>query len=348
MTAATAEHLRRLPKCELHCHVEGTVRASTVKELSKKNGVPFPVDDPEDLYSFRDLNSFLEIFGIVCTSLVTRDDYRRAAYESLIDAAASGVRYREMFFSPGFHTERGVELDSVFEGLVAGVREANQDVGVRARLILDFDKPLGADHAMEMVRYAATKDRDVLVAVGGDSVERGIDHRQFVPALLEAEKSGLHRTFHAGEDGPAENIRICVEEGHCERIDHGFRLLDDPELTAKVAAERIPLTVCPSSNVVIANVVPDVASHPFARQRAAGVLAMVNSDDPAMTRVDLGSEFGIVADAFGYDLETMEDLSLDSIEATFMDDVEKARTRSEFIADFNSLRVEAGLPPLTS
>jgi adenosine deaminase len=136
-----------------------------------------------------------------------------------------------------------------------------------------------------------------------------------------------------------------VEEGGCERIDHGFRLMDDAELTAKIAAERIPLTVCPTSNVVIANVVPDVASHPFARQREAGVLAMLNSDDPAMSRVDVGSEYGIVADAFGYDLETMEHLSLDSIEATFMDDSEKATARAAFVKEFDALRAGSGLPP---
>jgi adenosine deaminase len=345
VTAATPEHLRSLPKCELHCHVEGTVRPETVKELSTKNGVPFPVEDPENLYKFRDLNHFLEIFGLVCSSLVSGDDFRRIAYESLVDAWSSGVRYRETFFSPGFHIDRGVEIDTVYDGLTAGIGEANSDLGIRARLILDVDKPRGGDHALEMVRYAATKDRDVLVGVGGDSVERGIDHRQFVPALLEAGRAGLHRTFHAGEDGPAQNIRICVEEGGCERIDHGFRLLDDADLTAKIAAERIPLTVCPSSNVVIANVVPDVRSHPFARQREAGVLVMLNSDDPAMSRVDLGREYGIVAEAFGYDLETMEDLSLDSIEATFMDDAEKAATRASFVEEFDALRAEADLPP---
>jgi len=269
MTQATAEHLRRLPKCELHCHVEGTARAGIVGELANANGVPFPVEDPEELYSFRDLNQFLEVFGVVCSSLVSKDDFRRLAYESLEDASGSGVRYRETFFSPGFHIDRGVELDTVFDGLVAGIQEAAVDFDIRARLILDVDKPRGGDHALEMVRYAASKDRDVLVAIGGDSTERGIDHRQFVPALLEAEKVGLRRTFHAGEDGPAENIRICVEEGHCERVDHGFRLLDDAELTNRVAAERIPVTVCPPSNVVIANVVRDVASHPFARQREA-------------------------------------------------------------------------------
>lgn len=344
MTKATAEHLRRLPKCELHCHVEGTARAQTVRELAKANAVSFPVEDPEDLYTFRDLNHFLEIFGVVCSTLVSEDDFRRLAYESLEDAVASGVRYREMFFSPGYHISRGVALDTVYDGLVAGLRDAEADFDIRSRLILDVDKPQGGAHALEMVRYAATKDRDELVAVGGDSVERGVDHRQFVPALLEAKKAGLRRTFHAGEDGPADNIKICVEEGQCERIDHGFRLLDDPELTKKVAAERIPLTVCPTSNVVIANVVPDVASHPFARQREAGVLVMINSDDPAMSRVDVGQEYGVIADAFGYGLETMEDLSLDSIEATFMDDGERAQMRSAFIGELNALRADAGVP----
>ncbi len=343
MTKVTTEHLRRLPKCELHCHVEGTARVATVQELAAKNHVPLPVEDPADLYTFRNLDHFLEIFGVVCTSLVSPDDFHRVVYECLEDGAAAGVRYREIFFSPGYHIARGVELDTVYDGLASGLRDAMADFDIRARLILDVDKPRGGDHALAMVRYAAAKDRETLIGVGGDSTERGVDHRQFVPAWREAERAGLRRTFHAGEDGPAENIRICVEGG-CERIDHGFRLLDDPDLTKRVAAERIPLTVCPSSNVVIANVVADVAAHPFAAQREAGVLVMINSDDPAMTRVDVGDEYGIVAEAFGYDLETMEDLSLDSIEATFMDDAEKAETRARFVREFDSLRADAGLP----
>jgi adenosine deaminase len=345
VTAATADHVRRLPKVELHCHVEGSARAETVAELAKAHGVQFPVDDPKDLYDFKDLNHFLEIYGIICQSLQTADDFSRITYEALEDAVAAGVRYREMFFSPWFVMVLGVPVQTVWEGVSAGVAAAHADLDIKCRLILDVDKPQGAAHAMEMVEFAATKDRDLLIGVGGDDVERDIDHHQFAPAFQEAARLGLRRTFHAGEDGPAENIRIALDEMGCERIDHGFRLLDDPELTKRVVDERIPLTVCPTSNVVIANVVPDVASHPYSRQRERGVLATLNSDDPGMMRFDVADEYVAVHEAFGYDLETMEQISLDGIEASFAPDDEKKALRARFVGEFDQLRAEHGLGP---
>jgi adenosine deaminase len=337
------DHLRRLPKVELHCHVEGTLRPATVKELAAANGLQLPVENPDDLYDFRDLDHFVEIYLLVCNCLMTRDDFHRMAYESLEDAARAGVRYREMFYEPGAHIDRGVSLDAMYEGLVSGIEDAEADFGVRCRLILDVDKRRGAAFAQDMVEYAATKDRDVLIGVGGAATERGVDHRQFVPALKDAARHGLRRTFHAGEDGPVENIRICVEEGGCERVDHGFRLLDDPELARRIAAERVPVTSCPTSNLRIANLVGSIPEHPFAAQRELGVLVTLNSDDPAMISADVGDEFGTVAEAFGYSLDTMEDLALDSVEASWLDDDEKRSMRREFVEEFNRLRADAGL-----
>jgi len=345
IATVTTDHLRRLPKVELHCHVEGAARASTIGDLAKQNDVALPVSDPAELFRFSDLNQFLSIYEIVCRSLVRTDDFRRITYEALEDAARCGVRYREMFFSPGFVMKLGIPVDRVWEGIRRGVADAAADLGVRCRMILDVDKPSGPAHAMEMVEFAARQDREVLVGVGGDSVERGIDHRAFAPAFAVARREKLHRTFHAGEDGPAENIRIAVDDLGCERIDHGFRLLDDPELTQRVAEARIPLTVCPISNVVIGNVIPDVAHHPIARQRELGVFVTVNSDDPGMMQSDIGDDYAAVHDAFGWDLDTMEQLSLDAIEASWAPEHEKAQLRGEFESDFDALRAEFGLPP---
>ncbi len=345
MTVATQEHVRRLPKVELHCHIEGASRAQTIKELAAANGVRFPVDDPGDLYDFTDLNQFLDIYGVVCASLQTADDFHRITYECLQDARQAGVRYREMFFSPGFVIKLGVPVDTVWEGVSAAVRDARADLGIGCRMILDFDKPSGAGHALEMAEFAGAQDRDLLIGMGADSVERGIDHRAFAAAYEAAGRHGLKRTMHAGEDGPAENIAIAVREFGCDRVDHGFRLLDDPELTAEVIDRQIPLTVCPTSNVMIANVVPDVASHPIARQRELGVLATVNSDDPGMMRFDIADEYAAVADAFGYSLEEMEAISLDGITASWAPDEEKAALRHSFEARFDQLRTQYGLPP---
>ncbi len=344
MTVATEAHIRRLPKVELHCHTEGAARASTIGDLARANGVKLPMDDPADLYSFTDLNQFLSIYDIICRSLRSADDFHRIAYEALEDGARAGVRYREMFFSPGFVIRLGVPVDTVWAGVRAGMQDAQTDFDIRCRMILDFDKPSGPDHAMEMVEFAAAQDRDELVGIGADSVERGIDHRAFGPAFERAREVGLRRTIHAGEDGPAENIRIAVEDLGCERIDHGFRLLDDDELTAEVADRRIALTVCPTSNVVIANVIPDVASHPLDTQRTRGVLVTINSDDPGMMQFDIADEYAAVSHAFGYDLETMEDLSLGAIEASFAPVDERVALKQTFEAEFDALRAEFGVP----
>ena len=344
MTKAVAEHLRRLPKVELHCHLEGSSRATTIRELATKNGVTFPVQDPADLYSFTSLNQFLDIYDVVCRSLVTADDFRRITYEASQDGVAAGVRYREMFFSPGFPIRLGVPVQTVWSGISAGVREARTDLDIQCRMILDFDKPSGAAHALEMAEFAGSEpDRDLLIGVGADSVERDIDHRIFAPAFEEASKRGLRRTMHAGEDGPAENIRIALDDCGCERIDHGFRLLDDPELTSRVVERQIPITVCPTSNVMIANVVPDVASHPFGRERELGVLATLNSDDPGMMRFDVADEYVAVAEALGYELEDMEAISLSGIDSCWAPQDEKRALRERFFGEFDALRAEYGV-----
>lgn len=343
MTTATEEHVRRLPKVELHCHIEGASRAGTIKELADANGVTFPVDDPADLYHFTDLNQFLDIYGVVCASLQTADDFHRITYECLQDAVEAGVRYREMFFSPGFVIKLGVPVSTVWAGVSAAVLDARADLDIGCRMILDFDKPSGAGHAEEMADFAGAQDRDLLIGMGADSVER-VDHRPFAAAYEAAGRHGLKRTMHAGEDGPSDNIAIAVREFGCDRVDHGFRLLDDPELTAEIVERQIPLTVCPTSNVMIANVVPDVASHPYARQREFGVLATVNSDDPGMMRFDIADEYAAVAGAFDYSLEEMEAISLDGITASWAPDDEKAALWTRFEAEFDQLRAAYGLP----
>jgi adenosine deaminase len=343
MTAATAAHVRALPKVELHCHVEGAARPSTIASLAARNGVDIGARDPAELFRFTDLDQFLSVYDIVCRSLVSADDFHRIAYEALEDGARAGVRYREMFFSPGFVLKLGVPIETVWAGIAAGVADASVDFPIRCRMVLDVDKPSGPGHAMEMVSFAAAQDRDRLIGVGGDSTERGIDHRGFGPAFAEAARRGLRRTMHAGEDGPADNIRIAIEELGCERIDHGFRLLDDPGLARVVASRRIPLTVCPISNVVIANVISDVAEHPIAAQRELGVLVTVNSDDPGMTGSDVRDDYEAVWRAFGWDLETMEQLGLDAIDASWAPEDEKAALRASFAEEHARLR--ASPPP---
>lgn len=321
---------RQLPKVELHCHLEGSARPSTIVELAKRNGVALPVDDPTELFHFSSLTEFLEVYGIVCSSLRSAEDLRRITYEALEDAAGVGIRYREMFFSPGFLVGNGITLEQIWSGISAGLDDAHADLDIRCRMILDVDKGADPAAAVELVRFAAAQDRDKLVGVGGDNTEKGIDHRSFAPAFELAAREGLHRTMHAGEDGPAENIAVSLDVLGCERIDHGVRLVDDPALTARVARERVPLTMCPLSNVILSATVPRVASHPFAALRMSGVLATINSDDPGMSATTIADDYEQIASAFGYSFGEMAAIALDGIEACWAPPGEKRVLRARF------------------
>lgn len=342
---ASAEHLRRLPKVELHCHVEGSARPTTIAALAAQHGIALPTTDVASLFEFTSLNQFLEVYDLVCRVLVDADAIRRITYEALEDGANAGVRYREMFFSPGFLIRLGVPVQTIWEGITAGLADAHADLDIRCRMILDFDKPTGVAHALEMATFAAAQDRDLLVGMGADSVERDVDHRAFLPAFDLARDAGLRLTIHAGEDGPVDNIRVAVRDLGCERVDHGFRLLDDLDLAREVADRNIALTACPTSNLVIARVIDALADHPFQRQRDLGITVTLNSDDPGMMRFDLADEYVAMQDAFGYDLAAMEDISLTALDASFAPDDEKRALRTRFLTEFDELRAERGLPP---
>jgi adenosine deaminase len=328
---------RLLPKVELHCHLEGSARPSTIIELAQANGVRLPVDDPVEMFRFTSLGGFLRVYGIVCETIQTPDDLRRITYEALEDAVGAGVCYREMFFSPAFLMGH-MTLDQVWEGIRAGLADAHADLDVRCRMILELDKAGDPSTGPEWVAFAAGQDRDELVGIGGDGgTERGLDHRVFAEAYKLAARYGLRRTMHAGEDGPASNVAVCLDELGCERIDHGVRVVEDPDLLARVAGERVPLTVCPISNVLIANLVPDIPSHPYAQMRTAGVLATLNADDPGMTSTTVADDYEQVADAFGYDLATMATIALDGIEASWAPDEEKRALRARFDLEIAAL-----------
>lgn len=323
-----------MPKIELHCHIEGTIRPATVAELARKNGRALPVDDIEDLYVYDSLNGFLEIFWFVQEMLADRDDWRRIAYESVVDAAPHGLRYRETFFTPARHLQMGQDLADIVAGLTEGLQAAESDTGVRAMLICDMDRAFGGRAGFELIQRLAELRRageaDRVIGVGMDSTELGVDPRDFAAAFEVAERVGLRRTTHAGEDTGPDNIATALVALGVERIDHGLSILNDPELTNRLAGERVPLTVCPNSNVVIANKVATLSEHPFRRMRDAGLLATLNTDDPAMTDLDLGKEYRSVAESLEMSLSDMAQVALDGVEASWLDPDDKRALRTDF------------------
>ena len=334
----------RLPKVELHCHLEGTIAPTTVAELAEKRGRELPVEDVEELYSYDSLNGFLEIFWFVQELLTDPDDWERAAYESVVHAAPHGLRYRETFFTPARHLAAGQDLGGIVEGISRGLQAAEDETGVRCMAICDIDRAYGGAAGRELaerlvaLRKAGRADR--VIGMGMDSTELGVDPRDHAEAFEMARAGGLRCTTHAGEDTGPENIATAVEALRVERIDHGFSILQDPELTTRVAGERIPLTVCPNSNLLIANKVTSLADHPFRRMREAGLLATLNTDDPAMTDLDLGKEYRSVAKALELSFDEMAAIAVDGIEATWLDDGEKRTLRTGFQRDIDALRAD--------
>ena len=347
MMRASMDAYDRLPKVELHCHVEGTVRPATVIELAHKNRRSLPTDDPTELYRYDSLNSFLDIFWLVQSLIADREDWARVAYESIIDAAPHGLKYREMFFTPARHLAEGQSLASIVAGLSSGIAMAERETDVRCRLICDIDRAFGPTAGLELAKQLVALRRsgegDAVIGLGMDSTERGIDPRDFAPAFTLAGSAGLRLTSHAGEDTGADNIGVALESLGISRIDHGLAIMDDAALVARVAEARIPLTVCPNSNILIANRYPSLAEHPFRRMRQAGLLATLNTDDPAMTDLDLGKEYRSVASALAMPWGEMCAAALDGVEATWLEEREKATLRAAFAAEIAAIEPPASV-----
>jgi len=337
--ALLAEALRALPKVELHCHVEGTMRPATVAELAAKNGVALPAGDVRDLYRYGSLDEFLKVFWLVQSVLADAGDWERLGYESVLDGAAAGRVYAEVFVTPARHLAAGQTLSSVLAGLSAGLAAGDAETGARTMIIVDMDRAYGGDAGLQLMselielRRSGAPGTDRVLGIGMDSTEYGVDPLSFAPAYREAAAAGLHRTGHQGENSPAAAVGVVAVGLGAERIDHGLSLIEDPDLVAFFAERRIPLTMCPTSNVVIANAYSSVDRHPLPRLRDAGVLVTVNTDDPALTDLDLAREYLACASAWNWTFDQMVDIALDGVEATWLDDSDKralsARIRSE-------------------
>src|SRR6266496_4563370 len=305
------------------------MRPETVVELARGNGVPLPTADPTELYRYSSLDTFLRVFWLVQSTLGGREDWARLAYESVVDGAAHGLVYRETFFTPARHLAAGQELAGIVAGLGEGLAAGEEETGARVMLICDIDRAYGAAAGRELIerlvelRRAGSAGAERVLGVGLDSTEKGVDPAQFAEAFALAGRAGLRRTSHQGDETPPSHIRAGLDVLGCERIDHGLSSIEDVELTKRLADERIPLTVCPNSNVLIANAVPRLELHPYRRMREAGLLATLNTDDPALTDLDLGCEYLSVMRAFGFTWDDMVGISVDGVEATWLDDDEK-------------------------
>jgi adenosine deaminase len=332
MTALGAA-LDALPKVELHCHLEGAMRPETVVDLARANAVPLPTSDPTELYRYDSLDGFLRVFWLVQSTLARREDWARLGYEAVVDGAGHGVVHREAFFTPARHLAGGQDLADIVAGLAEGVAAAEAETGATCLLIADMDRAFGPAAGIEQVELLAGLRRsgapgmERVIGVGMDSTEQGIDPVSYLAAYESARAAGFRLTAHQGENSPAAAIADCLDVLGVERIDHGLPVLDDPGLVARMAGDRIPITVCPTSNIRIANAFARLEDHTLPQMRRAGLLATVNTDDPALIDLDLGTEYAAVADAFGWDWQEMVQVALDGVEASWLDETDRANLR---------------------
>lgn len=318
------------PTAELHLHVEGTLEPELVFALAERNDVDLPfasVDDLRAAYSFGSLQEFLDLYYACTAVLQTADDFFDLAQAYLERAHAQGLRHVEMFFDPQVHTARDVPIDDVIDGLTRALDEARERFGITGGLILCFLRHLSADDASATLESVAHRASD-LIGVGLDSSEVGFPPALFTRVFERARALGLHVVAHAGEEGPPAYVTESLDLLMVERVDHGVRSLEDDALVARLVADRVPLTVCPLSNLRLA-VVGDLADHPLPRMLEAGLLVTVNSDDPAYFGGYVGDNYEALRQAFGLDDDALALLATNSVEASFADPQRKAELTAE-------------------
>lgn len=327
---ALREWLRALPKAELHLHIEGTLEPDMMFELAARNGVRLPYADVQAVraaYDFTDLQSFLDLYYAGAAVLRTQQDFHDLTAAYLARAHADGVVHAELMFDPQTHTSRGVPIETVFAGLASAMREARQTLGLSSVLILSFLRHLPEDDALQTLETALSLREDyadLWVAVGLDSGERGNPPEKFARVYARCAELGFRLTAHAGEEGPPEYVRNALDVLRVERIDHGVRSAEDPTLLADIIRRRVPLTVCPLSNLKL-RVVEDLRQHNLAELLRAGAMATVSSDDPAYFGGYVLDNYVATANALELDRDELATLAANSIQASFLPRQDKAR-----------------------
>ena len=342
-----ASFVAGLPKAELHLHIEGTLEPELAFRIAEGNGVTLPyssVDDLRAAYRFSNLQEFLDVYYACAGVLMESRDFYDLTWAYLERAHADNVRHAEIFFDPQTHTARGVEFATVVDGISRALDDGRDKLGLTSRLILCFLRHLDEADALKTLD-AAMQYRDRIVGVGLDSGERGNPPRKFERVFRRAREAGFVPVAHAGEEGPAEYVREALDFLEVTRIDHGNNSLDDPDLVAELVRRRIPLTVCPLSNLMLC-VVDDMAAHPLKRMLELGLVVTVNSDDPAYFGGYVNDNYVAVAEALGLGEADIAKLARNSIEAALIDEVDKARLLGELAVAATSLeRSDDGSTP---
>jgi len=318
--------IARIPKTELHLHIEGTLEPELLFKMAVKNGIKLKyasVDELKAAYSYNNLQEFLDIYYAGAEALRFEDDFYDLTMAYLLKAQEQNIVHTEIFFDPQTHTERGIAFETVFDGINRALEDGEKETGITSRLIMCFLRHLDEESALDTLKLALPY-RDKIIAVGLDSSEKGHPPSKFRRVFEKARGEGFLTVAHAGEEGPAEYVWESIELLNVSRIDHGYAAIDDLKLINVLGERQIPLTMCPLSNLML-KVYPDLTLHPLKKMLDAGVVVTVNSDDPAYFGGYVNENYLAIAEALHLTEEDIRQLAVNSFKASFLDEEHKNR-----------------------
>lgn len=318
--------IRALPKAELHVHIEGTFEPELMFAIAQRNQIDIPYKSVEEIkqaYNFHNLQSFLDIYYAGAAVLIHEQDFYDLAWAYFEKCHEDHVVHTEMFFDPQTHTDRGIAFEVVLNGLKRACDDAQEKLGISSHLIMCFLRHLSEEAAFETLAQALPY-KDQIIGVGLDSSEVGHPPSKFERVFAKAREAGFLIVAHAGEEGPAEYVWEALDLLKVNRIDHGVRSEEDPKLMARLIQEKMPLTVCPLSNLKLC-VVDDMADHNIRRLLQQGVHVTVNSDDPSYFGGYMNDNFIAITKALDLTEQELKQLAINSFEASFISDAQKQK-----------------------
>ena len=337
--------IKRMPKADLHVHLEGAIRPSTLFELAARNNIGLPAKTEKELkefFKFKNFQHFVEIYNLVTGCIKTANDYELISYQFGCERARQNIHYAEVTFSIFTNCRlTGLPWQKILEALNRGRARAMQEFGIYWVWIFDIlrDEPESQKFVLDTI--LKSKDQGV-VALGLTGSETLLNADNFVKTFETARKNKIGITIHAGEISGPKSIWSVINLLHTDRIGHGVTCIQDLELVDFLKQKQIPLEICPTSNICM-GVFPDFKSHPLRKLWDAGLLVTVNSDDPALFDTDLNNEYKILIDHFGFDINDLEKISLNGLQASFLSADQKQKLDKSFRVEFADLRKELGI-----
>ncbi|EKO3513284.1 adenosine deaminase [Vibrio fluvialis] len=320
------EFIQQLPKVELHLHIEGSLEPELMFDLAQRNQIAIPFSSPDEVraaYQFSNLQSFLDIYYQGANVLIHEQDFFDLTWAYLLRCQQDNVMHTEIFFDPQTHTARGIAFETVINGITQALEKGQQELGISSQLIMCFLRHLSEADAMLTLQQALPY-KDKIVGVGLDSSEQGHPPEKFQQVFRQAREAGFITVAHAGEEGPALNIRNAIDLLGIQRVDHGVRCVEDAALVQELKQTRMPLTVCPLSNLKL-KVFTEMEQHNIVDLLRQGLCVTINSDDPAYFGGYMTDNFMAVADAHPMSHQELAQFTLNAIEASFISAEDKAR-----------------------